>query len=119
MNILNTTQRTRRILLSGFSILLLSATLPGGYAQADTDDVRQVKVSFAELDLSKPAGARVLYRRLQNAASRVCGARDSITYNSRSTRECYDTALSNAVMDVNSPLLSQIHGIQMERVARK
>jgi UrcA family protein len=110
------TSRNRRILLSCFSAVLLGAALSSGDAQADSSDVRQVKVRFAELDLSKPAGAEALYRRLEKAASRVCG-NISIGYTNRTNSECYQTALSNAVIQVNSPLVTEIHGVETERVA--
>jgi UrcA family protein len=118
MSTSSATSRNRRILLSGVSAILLSAALSIGEAQADRSEVRQVKVRFAELDLSKPAGAEALYRRLEKAASRVCG-NTSIGFTKRTNSECYQTALSNAVIQVNSPLLSEIHGVQMERVAAK
>jgi UrcA family protein len=65
MNTSSATSRNRRILLSCFSAVLLGAGLSSGDAQADMRELRQVKVRYDELDLSKPAGAKALYRRLE------------------------------------------------------
>jgi UrcA family protein len=116
MSIRSTNHRIKRIILTGISALALSATLSLGEAQADPSELRQVKVRFDELDLSKPAGAEALYRRLQSAAGKVCDSK-SVVYKNRRDHACYQTALTNAVVQVNSPLLSQIHGMQMERLA--
>lgn len=118
MSTSSTTSRNRRIWLSGFSAVLLSTALSVGAAQADSHELRQVRVRFDELDLSKRAGAEALYRRLEKAASRVCSS-ISIGYTKRTNSECYQTALSNAVIQVNSPRLTEIHGVPTERVAAK
>jgi UrcA family protein len=116
MSTRSTNHRNRRILLAGISALALAAAFWIGEAHADAYELRQVKVRFDELDLSKPAGAEALYRRLQSAAAKVCDSK-SFLYKNRRDHTCYQTALTNAVVQVNSPLLSQIHGMQMERVA--
>ena len=118
MNRDDASNRIGRTLHMGAAALLLAAVLLGTYAQAGDRGVRQTTVRYAELDLSKPAGAKVLYRRLENAATRVCGGRTTV-YAPRAYRKCYHTALSDAIIQVNSPLLSEMHGVQMERVAAK
>jgi len=80
-------------------------------AWSATPGVRSVTVSFRDLDLSTPDGARALYRRLQAAAKQVCGGdtgRDLIEHtNWRGV--CYRTAIANAVGKVNSPQLTAVH----------
>jgi len=78
-------------------------------AWAGTPDVRSVTVSFRDLDLSKPEGARALYGRIQSAAKQVCGyaGRDLIDQNI--WRSCYRNAVADAVGRVNSPLLTAMH----------
>jgi UrcA family protein len=68
------------------------------------------RVSYADLDISKPAGAKVLYGRIVAAANRVCGfdgSRDLATM--RWVQACTSRAIDNAVRDVDSPALSALH----------
>jgi len=67
------------------------------------------RVSYADLDISKPAGAKTLYQRIVSAANRVCSA-DNYKYlpTRNGVRECTDTAIDKAVKDVGSPALSAL-----------
>jgi UrcA family protein len=67
------------------------------------------RVSYADLDISKPAGAKVLYSRIVAAAKKVCsfdGYTDLGTMHW--VRVCTDRAIDNAVRDVDSPALSAL-----------
>ena len=95
---------------------VLVVALSAGVAAADIgqDDLESVAVSYAELDLSKPAGAEVLYIRLQRAAAEVCGFHDrSSSLFSAATKTdkqaCYVEALSRAVAQVEAPLVKEQH----------
>jgi UrcA family protein len=68
-------------------------------------------VRFADLNISDPAGAQTLYRRIQAAARRVCQV-DAVWNNPTLGREqaCYRHAVDEAVKGVHSAALSQIHG---------
>ena len=60
------------ILKSAFAALILSAILsPAAFAQA-TVEATSVSIAFGDLDMSAPADAKVLLRRIQSAASSVC-----------------------------------------------
>jgi UrcA family protein len=74
--------------------------------------VRSVKVSYADLNLSTLAGATTLYRRIERAARTVCGPESSLReiQRYRDWKNCYESAVSNAVARVNSPLLTAVHG---------
>jgi UrcA family protein len=70
-----------------------------------------VPVSYDDLNLTNPAGARTLYARLKSAADKACGGRPSgrelqehLDYQS-----CYESALSKAVRKVNSGQLQALH----------
>ena len=82
---------------------------------ADENDikVRTVKVSYADLDLKKPEGAKALYRRLQKASRQACDVRPPREVGSakrvNEAKKCYSVALKAAVDEVDSELLSQIH----------
>lgn len=96
----------------GVLAFALSASV--AFADPSNKNVEAVAVSYAELDLSKPAAAEVLYDRLQRAAAKVCGvnARTSSLYYAASFSEkkaCYQDALSRAVAQVDAPLVQEKH----------
>jgi UrcA family protein len=65
------------------------------------------KVGYADLDISKPAGARVLYSRIVRAAHQVCGIDQFKNLATEHlVKECTDQAIDKAVNDVGSPALS-------------
>lgn len=74
---------------------------------------KSVKVSYEDLNVQKEAGAKVLYRRLQQASKDVCGVRT--LQNAGSVRAlaemqtCYNDSLTSAVAKVDSPALVRIH----------
>jgi len=99
----------RKILLGGVVVLMgiASAAVSASPASAST---RSVTVRYAELDLSRPAGAQVLYNRIQQAALQVCNGFVG-PFSEMHTRAspCYKDAVEHAVAQVNSPQLSAIH----------
>jgi UrcA family protein len=70
---------------------------------ADKETVR-----YADLNISTPAGAKVLYGRIERAAHRVCGTPYPDFLNFRQETICVDKAIDNAVKAVNSPALSAL-----------
>ena len=79
-------------------------------ASAGDDALPSRRVSYADLDISKPAGAKVLYRRIEAAAHQVCGfeGMKGLAATDRS-RACIDQAITAAVTQVNSVALSDLH----------
>jgi UrcA family protein len=78
-------------------------------AQAADEGLPSKRVSYADLDISKPAGAKVLYGRIVRAAKEVCqitGFQPLGAYPMAS--RCVDFAIDNAVKDVGSPALSAL-----------
>jgi UrcA family protein len=77
---------------------------------ASEDSPPTVIVHYSNLDLANAAGVKALYRRLSAAATTVCRA-----FNRRDTaqkakwQQCYEEALSAAVLDVNVPELLALH----------
>ena len=95
------------------SLLLAALTLPGpqlvGAANAADTPIRLV-VNYANLDLSTAEGAKALYGRLRAAAEQVCAPLDRADLSlAWRYRACIQTALSNAVRDVDKPLLTQYY----------
>ena len=94
--------------LAAISAALLSAH---AFAASRSDEPMSVKVHYADLDLSKPAGAEALYGRIKVAARKVCqGPPNPLELHRYSIwNKCYTTAVTNAVASVGSPRLTDLH----------
>ena len=87
--------------------LLTTAVNAAGYNRA----MPQMTVSYADLDLSRPAGAQALLARLHHAADAVCGGLPdlrNLTAQER-YRDCFNEAMNNAVAAVHSPLVAELY----------
>jgi UrcA family protein len=96
----------------GFGAGNASAASPSD-DQPASDGAKQYVVRFADLDLSKMAGATALYGRLQRAARTVCDPLESrdLAFATK-YRACMDQAVSSAVARINRPLLSAYHQLR-------
>jgi UrcA family protein len=107
--IMNTTiQNTARAAAILLCVAIAMCTLQVT-AQAAGDALPSKRVSYADLDISKPAGAKVLYSRIVAAAKQVCaqGGYKDLGAMQR-VSGCVDRAINNAVKDVDSPALSAL-----------
>src|ERR1700685_1480851 len=92
------------------SLLGLAAAVGiGGGAQAAESP--SIRVSYRDLDLSRPADVQVLYHRLGRAAGRVCMRERAQWYLSRHLpwSRCYYAVLDSAVTEVRSPELLALY----------
>lgn len=103
---------TRTLLLGIAGGLSLAAH--AGEPQHPNEVTTSVKVSYADLDISHPAGAQTLYSRIKSAAREACGPepavldlRDAAGYNA-----CYQQAVAKAVNRVGSEQLHALHAAQ-------
>ena len=84
-------------------------------AIASADDLkgRSEKVVYSDLNVVKENGAEALYRRLQQASKRVCGVQSIQNAGGirmvAEQRDCYQSALNEAVAKIDSPTLTAIH----------
>jgi UrcA family protein len=95
-----------RTFLATAAILCMISAAPA--ARADQAERNTLRVAYADLDLSREAGARSLFKRIALASRQVCGTRPSpklIEANAR-YQACYRDSLSQAVAEIGSPLLS-------------
>jgi UrcA family protein len=105
MNIFS--KRSTLITLGRALVLVLSAGSALGLATTGTataGDAPQVAVSYHDLDLSRPADARILYARLRRAAGTVCQpvpAKELARH--LAYEQCYRAALEQAVNQINAP----------------
>jgi len=69
-------------------------------------------VSYADLDVTREAGARALLTRIKSAAKQVCGSPPTSLLEF-SARKAYDTcmnqAISAAVQSANAPLVAELY----------
>jgi UrcA family protein len=94
---------SRTLLCASLSTLLFTA-VPGAAGAADAATIQKsVTVRVADIDLSTPAGAATFYRRVRDAAYRVCDAGWSVD------RECVKNAVAAAVSRVDQPLVTALH----------
>lgn len=100
----NTARAAAFVLCGAIALCTLQLT-----AQAADDGLPSKRVSYADLDISKPAGAKILYGRIVRAAKQVCqfNAYDSLGA-AQMVNRCVDYAIDNAVKDVGSPALSAL-----------
>jgi UrcA family protein len=103
------TGRLHVITLTLTSLLGLGAAMAASEAHAD--EPAAVVVSYQDLDLSRDADARTLYRRLEHAAARACDTAPAAIDLARhqAWMRCYDAALDSAVLQVRAPELVAIH----------
>jgi UrcA family protein len=101
--------RNGKLLQSSF----LMCAVMGAAALVTTDALADetatsVTVHYAGLDLSKPAGTRVLYRRIVGAARMVCGEQGRSLEEQLDWQRCYHRAIDDAVVRVNNPRLTAL-----------
>jgi len=111
--------KTRSIKLRAIGLLLGCAGTLGmavaanahGVTHASANGHKSSVVRYDDLNLDTAAGIKVLYARLSNAASHVCGSQ-AYTVDLRGAaahRACFDSALNNAVEKIGNQNLQALH----------
>jgi UrcA family protein len=110
----NTLRVASVILCGALTLGTLQAT-----ARAADDGLPKERVSYADLDISKPAGVKTLYQRIVAAANRVCSVNQFMYIpTQKGLRDCTDHAIDKAVKDVGSPALSALRPTGAIHLAR-
>jgi UrcA family protein len=101
---------TRRIMTTAVSLaVLMGASV---FAQAAQDTLRTQEVRFSDLNLETPAGSEALYRRIAMAAEVVCQDFDGREImKQRLRKQCLETAIGQAVGQINHPRLSAYYSL--------
>jgi UrcA family protein len=101
-----------------FSVCAIMAFSMVHGANAADATLPSKKVIYGDLDISKPAGARVLYGRIVQAAHQVCEVNQFQSLATmRMVNRCIDRAIDNAVRDVGSPALTALRPSTWLKVA--
>jgi UrcA family protein len=105
--------------MNRFTLMMVAAALAAAtqLAQADSTATAPAKmlIHYSDLDLSRPAGAMSLYRRLQSAAETVCTPLNGEDVNHKLMfRHCVADAISRAVTEVDQPALGAYYRAKVE-----
>ena len=89
----------------------VGASMAGSVVAATpNDDVPRISVRYDAKVLGSDDGARVLYRRIVNAAERVCPDMSADPhFVSRAAQICRNEAILRAVRQIDNPRLAAIH----------
>lgn len=101
----------RWIVMGLLSVAATTLATPSHAQNLDrATSVPKVTVDFSDLNLSKPADAAKLYKRLQLAATEVCGRPDLRDMKKRQLqRQCYHNAITNAVHAVDHAAVNALY----------
>jgi UrcA family protein len=109
MHTIRTPAKTTCRIALGIAVLT-AALVTGAHA---TDDLK-MHVNYADLNINTPAGATVLYRRIRNAATAVCGvANERDLAIAARAQACVFQAVSEAVAAVDNPHLTSVYEAKM------
>jgi UrcA family protein len=92
------------------------AVTAGAFAAAPSDQLSKVTVRYDDLNLATAAGVDVLYRRISSAARTVCHDENSRDLGiAAAVRQCRESAIAQAVHEVNNPRLALVHAARVSR----
>ena len=101
-----------------WAALLCLAIVPAAQAtlpSAEKELVGTVRVTYADLDLTRRADVEILLGRIENAAYRACGGNPrrhssydmTPSYTAAVFKECREDAIARAIGVIDAPALSQ------------
>ena len=104
-------KHTRRHPLLAAALLCGTTTTFATLAAAAGDvEPPQITVKFADLDVSRPQGAVVLYRRIRAAAETLCSPFDRADVVSKKRLSvCIEDAVAGAITTAHIPALSAVY----------
>jgi UrcA family protein len=92
------------------ALAIAGALFAGSVAAADRAVIVAIPVNAHGLDVSQPAGAQELYRRLDYAAYVACTRANRVGLApSTDPRGCSEKSLASAIRSVDLPLLTQMY----------
>lgn len=99
--------------------LTITALLALGISAAHADDASTL-VSYGDLNLSKPADARVLAARLQDAAAAVCLKANPANLSQVALENCVNVSVHMAMTRIESDMSEAVHDkLSMVRTAMR
>ena len=111
-DVLNRAQRGF-VVAAVFALMLVGFWQTAVAAAPSQFESDRIAVSYADLNIHSEAGARALYRRLQNASESVCQVDSYRELGSLSrvaeAESCYAETLEEAVTQIDSKALKELH----------
>ena len=102
--------------IASLAVLAALGLAPATHASPAVDGTSDpaamtVKVSFADLELSSPAGAKSVLNRIHAAAKTVCGGEPDIRLLERSAiyHSCMKATVERAVASLDSPAVTALN----------
>ena len=109
-----------RFTLIGTTAIALGLGVGSAHAAASDDPIPTLVVHYQDLDLSQPRDAQRLYRRIKTAARMVCDTPLLPSLRAEVVeRACIDRAVTQAVGEVGSAQVTQIHEAATQRPANR
>ena len=101
----------KSIAFAAIGVMVMTAAGAGAARAQDSSHpvVLTRIVAYGDLDLESMQGARILYARLRNAATRVCEPQRSRQLTDDGFRACYDIAMVDAVRQINKSTLTKVY----------
>jgi UrcA family protein len=120
-SVMSITKTVRTSALRTALIMFTFAPMVMLYNAARADEpVATQRVSFKDLNLNTPEGAAVLYGRIKTAANEVCGHWNNFDLSQiHAVQTCVSAAVSRAVAQVNSPMLTNIYNAKVGKADKK
>jgi UrcA family protein len=105
-----TTSASLRALIAGAIFSAFASSFATVSAAADSTDARSTVVSYADLNISSPQGAVILYSRIRKAAESVCWVSTGADYAaSIGVSPCVHKAIADGVTAINQPALFAVY----------
>jgi UrcA family protein len=109
----------RSFLFAVASVLAFAAIVApaAAHTRLNESEMREVRVTYSDLDLSRTQGAAELLRRVNRASRQACGAAHGrVPLDVRAAdRACMQAANDRAVAQINNPI---VLGLYIERTGR-
>ena len=104
--------RIARIVAATIVIIAVVAGVPASHAEdvATRSDVPSIAVKYSDLNLATEEGARILYRRLEAAATKVCPEIGYVTElrQNREARQCIAASVEGAAKQIQSAQFAKV-----------
>jgi UrcA family protein len=111
-----TTNNPRKSIVSIIATTLVVFAAASSALAAEPSDRLTKKVTYGDLNLESPEGAKALYARLRFAAREVCSPLEGRELSHGSAwKVCVNDAMESAVAKINKPLVSALHNQSVGR----
>ena len=97
--------------LAAFGLCGVAQTAAAQTRVVDPDAV-SIKVSYTDLNLSNPAGAKTLLHRIHEAATDICGEPDRDLAALIQNQACMKATIDRAVASLNDPMVTALNSGQ-------